>query len=204
MIRSRPPATRPRRLIVLAIAALIPVLAGCEAGNNAPTEEWHNPTDGAGIVHDNIAIRDVFVLGAPIGATLQPGESAGLFLALINNGSPDTLLSIMAPGTATSVSLPDGAVSLASQQPVLLTGPVPRVILEGLTRPVAGGQSVLLVMNFRNASSVTLDVPVMPAAAYYSTYSAPPTPTPTSTATSAPGKHGKRKATAKPTASPSP
>ena len=65
-----------RRLLVLAIAALIPALAGCEAGNNAPTQEWHNPTDGAGTVLDNISIRNVFVLGAPIGTTVRAGHSA--------------------------------------------------------------------------------------------------------------------------------
>ena len=200
MIRSRSRAARPRRLLVLAIAALIPALAGCEAGNNAPTQEFHQPTDGAGIVHDNIAIRNVFVLGAPIGATVPAGQSAGLFLALINDGSPDKLLSISAPGTAGSVALPGGAVSLASQQAVLLTGPQPKVILEDLTRPLVGGSSVLLVLNFQNAASVTLQVPVLPMAQYYVTYSPPPTPTPTPTAT--PARHSKHKA--KPTTSPSP
>ena len=200
MIRSRRRAARPRRLLVLAIAALIPVLAGCEAGNNPPTSQWHQPTDGAGIVHDNIAIRNVFVLGAPIGATVPAGQSAGLFLALINDGSPDKLVSITAPGTAASVALPGGVVSLASQQAVLLTGPEPQVILQDLTRPLIGGSSVLLVLNFQNAASVTLQVPVVPQANYYTTYSPPPTPTPTPMAT--PGKHAKH--TAKPTTSPTP
>jgi copper(I)-binding protein len=186
--------------VVLAIAALIPALAGCEAGNNAPTQEWHQPTDGAGVVHDNIAIRNVFVLGAPIGATVPTGQSAGLFLALINDGSPDKLLSITAPGTARSVALPGGAVTLASQQAVLLTGPQPKVILQDLTRPLIGGSSITLVMNFQNAASLTLQVPVVPMAQYYVTYSPPPTPTPTPTAT--PARHGKHKAT--PTTSPSP
>jgi len=200
VIRSRRAAARPSRLLVLAIAALIPVLAGCEAGNNPPTSQWHQPTDGAGIVHDNIAIRNVFVLGAPIGATVPAGQSAGLFLALINDGSPDKLLSISAPGTAASVALPGGTVSLASQQAVLLTGPEPKVILQDLTRPLVGGSSVVLVLNFQNAASVTLQVPVLPKAQYYSTYSPPPTPTPTPAAT--PGRHARHKA--RPTASPSP
>jgi copper(I)-binding protein len=193
VIRSRRRPARPRRLLVLAIAALIPALAGCEAGTNAPTQEWHNPTDGVGIVHDNISIRNVFVLGAPLGSALPPGQSAGVYLAMINDGSPDKLLSITAPGTA---------ISLASQQAVLLTGPAPKVILEGLTRQLNGGGSVVLVMNFQNAASVTLNVPVMPQAQYYSTYSTAPTPTPTPTASPARSKHGKHKATAKATPSP--
>ena len=203
MIRSRSRAARPRRLVVLAIAALIPALAGCEAGNNAPTQEPHQPTDGAGTVDNNIAIRNVFVLGAPIGSTLATGQSAGVFFALVNNGSPDKLLSITARwpgpggGPAGSVTLPGGAVSLASQQAVFLTGPAPEVILENLTRPLSGGESVVLRMNFQNAATVTLDVPVLPQAQYYSTLSPAPTPTPTPTTS----KHGKHKARATPSPS---
>jgi copper(I)-binding protein len=201
VIRSRRRTARPRRLLVLAIAALVPVLAGCEAGTNAPTQDWHNPTDGVGKVQGNISLRDVFVLGAPLGSALPPGQSAGLYFALISNGSPDKLLSITAPGTAQSVSLPGGVVSLASQQVVLLTGPEPKVILEDLTRPLTGGGSVLLRMNFQSEGTVTLSVPVLPQAQYYSTYSTAPTPTPTPTATPATSKHskhGKHKATATP------
>jgi copper(I)-binding protein len=191
-----------RRLLVLAIAALIPVLAGCEAGNNAPTQQWHQPTDGTGTVHDNIAIRNVFVLGAPIGSTIKAGSSAGVFLALINDGSADKLVRISAPGTATSVTLPGGSVSLASQQAVFLTGPAPKVVLEGLTRPLTGGSSVRLVLTFQNAASVSITVPVMPRAQYYSTFS-PPSPTPSPTPT--PATKSKHKgATATPSASPSP
>jgi copper(I)-binding protein len=178
--------TRPLRgLLMVAAAALVPLIAGCEAGNNAPTQEWHNPTDGAGIVLDNISIRNVFVLGAPIGTTIRTGHSAGVFLALINNGSADKLVSISAPGTARSVTLPGGGVSLASQQAVFLTGPAPKVILQDLTRPLTGGSSVRLVLTFRNAASVSLTVPVMPRAQYYSTFSPAPSPSPSV----AKGKH---------------
>jgi len=186
-------AVRPRRLAVLAIAALVPVLAGCEAGSNAPTQQWHQPTDGAAAVHHNIAIRNVFVLGAPLGAKLAAGRSAGLFLALVNEGSVDRLLSITAPGTAQSVTLPGGTVRLGSQQSVLLTGPAPQVVLQGLTRPLTGGTTVKLVLDFQNAGSVTMVVPVMPRAQYYSTFSPAPTPTPS------PAKHP-----ASPGASPTP
>ena len=197
MIRSsRMPAGR--RLLVLAIAALIPALAGCEAGNNAPTQEWHQPTDGTGTVHNDIAIRNVFVLGAAIGSTIKVGGSAGVFLALINNGSADRLVKISAPGTAKSVTLPGGSVSLASQKAVLLTGPAPKVILEGLIRPLTGGSSVRLVLTFQNASSVSMAVPVMPRAQYYSTFS-PPSPSPSATP-----KGKKSSASPSPSASASP
>jgi len=200
VIRSSHRIAGPRALAVLAIAALIPVLAGCEAGYNAPTQQWKQPTDGAGLVHDNIAIRNVFVLGAPVGNVITAGHTAGVFLALINNGSPDKLVSITAPGTAKSVTLPGGSVSLASQQSVLLTGPAPEVVLQDLTRPLSGGSTVRLILTFQNAASVSMVVPVMPRAQYYSTFSPAPTPTPSPTA----GKHPKAGASATPAASPSP
>lgn len=196
MIRSSL-GTGGRRLLVLAIAALIPALAGCEAGNNAPVLGWHQPTDGTGTVHDNISIRNVFVLGAPIGSTIGVGHSAGVFLALINNGSPDKLVSISAPGTAKTVTLPGGSVRLASQQAVFLTGPAPKVVLDGLTRTLSGGSTVRLVLTFQNAASVSLTVPVMPRAQYYSTFS-PPSPSPS------PTKSKHKAATPTPSASPSP
>jgi copper(I)-binding protein len=202
VIRSSHRIGGPRGLLVLAIAALIPALAGCEAGTNAPTQEWHQPTDGAGTVFNNIAIRNVFVLGAPIGQTIRTGQSASVFLALINNGSPDRLIRITAPGTAKSVTLPGGTVSLASQQSVLLTGPSPKVVLDGLIRPLSGGGTVKLILTFQNAASVTLVVPVMPKAQYYTTFSPPPSPTPSPSV--AARHHRGATATPSPSVSPTP
>lgn len=203
MIRSSHRIGGPRGLLVLAIAALIPALAGCEAGTNAPTQQWHQPTDGTGTVFNNIAIRNVFVLGAPIGQAIRTGQSAGVFLALVNNGSADRLVRITAPGTAKSVTLPGGRVTLLSQHSVFLTGPTPQVVLENLTRPLTGGGTVKLVLTFQNAASVTIVVPVMPKAQYYSTFSPPPKPTPSPAITSC--HHGaSANATPTPTPSPSP
>jgi copper(I)-binding protein len=195
VIRSSLRMARPRRLVVLAIAALIPLLAGCEAGYNAPTQQWHQPTDGTAAVHNNISIANAFVLGAPLGERIPVGDSAGVFLALTNVGSSDALVSITAPGTARSVMLPGGSVPLGSQQSVRLTGPAPEVILQGLTRPLTGGSTVRLVMVFENAGAFTLVLPVMPQAQYYSTFSPPPSASPSPT----PSKAG-----ATPSASPSP
>jgi hypothetical protein len=192
-------AALPRRLCIAAVAALIPALAGCEAGTNAPTQQWHQPTDGAETFLHGIAIRNVFVLGAPPDSALAAGKSAGLYLALVDSGSPDRLLSISAPGTAKSVQLPGGKpVSVSGENPVLLTGPEPEVVLNGLVRALPGGTSIRVIMNFENAGSVTLSVPVMSQAQYYSTFSAAPTPTPSVQLKSA------RSAAASPGATPSP
>jgi hypothetical protein len=92
-------------------------------------------------------------------------------------------VSIAAPGTARSVTLPGGSVPLASQQSVRLTGPAPEVVLQGLTRPLTGGSTVRLVMVFQNAGALSLVLPVMPQAQYYSTFSPPPSPSPSPSAT---------------------
>jgi copper(I)-binding protein len=200
VIRSSLRIARPRRLVILAIAALIPALAGCEAGFNAPTQQWHQPTDGTAVIHDNISIANAFVLGAPLGERIPVGHSAGLFLALSNEGASDRLLSISAPGTARSVTLPGGAVLLASQRSVRLTGPAPEVVLRGLIRPLTGGSTVRLVMIFQKAGVLGLVVPVMPQAQYYSTFSPPPSPSPRST----PSRRVRAGATPSATATPSP
>jgi hypothetical protein len=175
VIRSRRGRTLSRRMLIAAVAALVPVLAGCEAGGNAPTLSWHAPTDGAEATVAGISIRDVFVLGAKLSGALPAGHSAGLFFALVNSGSPDRLVSITAPGAAKSVTLPGGSIGLAPQQAVLLTGPRPLAVLNDLTRSVPGGSFIRLIMTFKNAGNVIIDAPVMPQAQYYATFS-PPAP----------------------------
>jgi hypothetical protein len=169
-------ATAPlRALAVAAAAALVPAIAGCEAGFNAPTQQWHQPSAGASaVVNNEIRINNMFVLGASPAFWLPRGGSAGLFLALNNEGGPDRLIGISAPGSATAVQMPGGGVRLASQQSVFLTGPAPEVILRGLTRRLNGGQHILIVLHFLRAGSKVIQVPVMPRAQWFATYSPVP------------------------------
>ncbi|HXB49357.1 MAG TPA: hypothetical protein VNW50_16465 [Streptosporangiaceae bacterium] len=191
MIRSGWRSALPRRLVLVAAAVLIPVLAGCEAGNEAPTVQFHYPTDATGTVVGDISIRNVFVVGAPLGSQLHKGGAAGLFLSIVNNGAPDRLLTITAPGSAASVSLPSGGVPVIFQHPVLLSGPKPQLVLADLTRNLTSGSSLKLRLTFQKAGLVTLQVPVVPRAAHYATYSPPlpsavvstPATTPTTPAT---------------------
>ena len=197
-------STALRRAVILAVAAVVPALAGCEAGTNAPVDQWHQPTPGASAVIPSgsagqLTINNVFVLGAPPDTALAPGSSAGLFLALVNTGPRDRLISVFAPGAARSVTLPGNGVQIRRDQAVLLTGPVPRLILAGITRTLSGGQFIRVILNFQNAGSVALAVPVMPKAQYYATFSPAPA-TPTATPTTSKGKSG----SASPSATPSP
>jgi hypothetical protein len=202
VIRSGWKNTPLRRLLLVSAVALIPVLAGCEAGNNAPTLQFHYPTDSAGTVAGTIAIRNVFILGAPLGSALQPGQSASLYFSLINDGSTDRLLSITAPGNAASVHLP-GTIVVAQGKPILLNGPQPQAYLVDLTSTLTSGSSINLVLHFLKEGAVTLQVPIFPRATHYVTYSPPPSPTPS--ASTAARRHHRASATpsATPTASPS-
>jgi copper(I)-binding protein len=188
-----------RRLLVGAIAMLVPALAGCEAGLNAPTLQYHSASSGTSTTLNGIELDNVFVLGPALNQTLPAGGQAGVFLAL-SAQDHDQLVSASAPGTASSVQLLSGPITLSPGALVNLSGPAPAVVLNGLTNPLSGGESVRLVLTFANAGAVTLQVPVLPAAYDYATFSPPPTPT-ASTAAIVKHKH-KARASASPSATP--
>jgi copper(I)-binding protein len=157
-----------------ALALLTPAIAGCEAGNDAPTVQFHSASAGAHTVFNDITITNAFVLGAPRDATVPAGGSAGMFVALFNGGATaDKLVSVTAPNMAGSVALPGGGVALPVGAPVNLTGPQAEVVLEDLKAPLTGGSNLPLILTFQHAGSVRLTVPVQAQSFYYSTYSAP-------------------------------
>jgi copper(I)-binding protein len=208
MSRGGHPVTRwNRRLLVGALVMLVPALAGCEAGYNAPTLKFHPASFGVSTIVDGINIDNVFVLGPAPGSTLQPGGQAALFMSL-ESPTGDRLTSITAPGAASSVQLGNGAITLNPNTLVDLGGPSPLLTLNGLTNPLSGGETVNLVLSFATAGTVNLTVPVEPAAFEFATYS--PAPTPTASAslsvslTGHKHKAKKKAATADPTASASP
>jgi hypothetical protein len=210
IMRHRPSAPL-RRLLLIPVVALIPVLAGCEAGTQAPTLEFHVPTDAATANADNgnLNIRNVFVLGAPLGASLQRGDTASVFFSLVTTGGSDRLLSITAPGSAASVTLPGGSLAVTASHPVLLNGPQTKAFLVGITRKIRGGSTLTLVLNFLRAGQVSLVVPVMARAAHYQTYGPAPSPTTPAPSTPVPSptttakKHHKATPSVTPTPTPS-
>jgi copper(I)-binding protein len=199
LLRKSRGTTVARRAMIGAIALLVPVLAGCEAGQNAPTLEFHPASNGAATIASNISINNVFILGPSTGSTLPAGSSAGLFLALYNSGAADSLVSATAKGAA-SIKLEKGTVALPTNTSVLLTGPTPELVLTGLTQSLRGGQTISVTLDFSNAGPVTLQVPVEPHSFYYDTYS--PVASPSASATAkATTKAAKTSATATATAS---
>ena len=176
MIRPRFGKTAAGRLFLGAgaLALLMPAIAGCEAGNGAPTLQFHAASAGAQTIVNGIRITNVFVLGAPSGATLPAGSSASMFMALFNDGAnPDTLVSASAAG-ASDVTLDGGTVPLPSETPVNLTGPTPSAVLTNLSKPLASGGFIKVTLQFKNAGPVTLQVPVEPQSYYWATFSPAP------------------------------
>jgi copper(I)-binding protein len=187
-----------RRLLLGAVALLVPVLAGCEAGLNAPTLQFHPASNGATVVQNDIRIDNAFVL-APSSA--MSGARAGTFLSIqAQNG--DRLVSVSAPDAASSVQLAGGPVDLPAQTLVDLSGPVPQVVLTGLTNPLSGGETVQMNFTFAEAGVISLAVPVEPNTDYYATYSPPPIPTPSATGTKKARATAPGSATASTSASP--
>jgi len=192
VIRSRSGKTTRRRLLfgIGAMALLIPATAGCEAGLNAPTLQFHQASNGTHALFNGITISNMFVLAGPSGSTTPAGGSAGLFVGLFNaSGNTDALVGASSTEAA-SVHLTRGTVVLPAGLPRNLTGPAPEVVLTDLKTALHGGSTVTVTLNFLHAGSVTLAVPVEPQSFYYATYSAPPavpvTPTATATATPTP------------------
>jgi copper(I)-binding protein len=188
--------SRSRRAVTplgrLAIAAVIAGLAtgasACEAGNNAPTLEFHPQSAGLDVVAHGIKIINAFVLGAATGS-LPAGHSAGVFLAMYNQGSStEQLTGASAPGVAKSVTIPAGGVTLPPNQAVNLTGPEPKIVLTGLLHPLPAGGSVRLLLTFSGAGAVPLTLPVLPRTSDFGTFSPAPSPSPSPTAS--PRKHG--------------
>jgi len=166
-----------RRLLIGAIALLVPTLAGCEAGLNAPTLDYHPASYGVSTVVNGITLDDLFVLGPALNETLPAGGQAGVFLSLSAQNSDDKLIAVSAPATSSSVQLITGPIALPQGQVVNLSGPHPEIVLNGLTNPLSGGETVRLTFTFTNAGVVTLMVPVEPAAYEFATYFPPPSPT---------------------------
>jgi len=183
-----------------AIVALIPAVAGCEAGLNAPTLNFHQAANGAYTSLDGVTVSNAFIVGPALNQSLPVGGQAGMFLSLLATKT-DKLERVTAQG-AKSVKLEGGAVNIPASTSVRLTGPAPRIVLTDLSAALNGGTTISVSLYFANAGEVTFSVPVVPHAYDYATYAQPAAPTPTTTALSDTRK--KHHAQASDTATPQP
>jgi len=198
------------RMLFGALAVLAPALAGCEAGYNAPTLEYHQAAFGAYASKNGVSISNAFVLGPSPSGPEVAGGRAGVFLAITSQNG-DKLVSASAPDTASSVQILGGPVSVPAVGSANLTGPVPRVVMTGLANPLQGGELVKLNLTFAEAGKIAMTVPVQPKAYEWATFSPPATPSPTATkkkanpsASASASGSASPGATASPTATPTP
>jgi copper(I)-binding protein len=201
-----------RRMLLGALAVLAPALAGCEAGYNAPTLEYHPAAFGAYATKNGVSISNAFVLGPSPSGPEVAGGRAGVFLAIASQDG-DKLVSASAPGAASSVQIIGGPVPVPAVGSADLTGPVPRVVMSGLANPLQGGELVKLNLTFAEAGTIAMTVPVQPKAYEYATFSPPATASPTATkkrakanpsASASASGSASPGATASPTATPTP
>jgi hypothetical protein len=154
---------------------LVPALAGCEAGLNAPTLQYHPANLAANTIQNGISFSDLFVLDTATNGEGVAGGQAGVFLSLFaKNG--DRLTKVSAPGTASAVKIAGGSVNLPAENPVNMGGPVPAVVLTGLTNPLQGGAAVTMSFTFAKAGTITISVPVESKTFDYATFSPPASP----------------------------
>ncbi len=138
------------------IAALLPIAAAAHGGGTA---------------HGSLTIEAPWTRAAG-----QGGQGAG-FLTIRNAGAADRLLSASTPAAGRAelhTMLRDGdvmrmraveAIAVPANGAVSLAPGGLHIMLFGLTRPLAVGESVPLTLLFEQAGAVTLQLAVQPAGA---------------------------------------
>ncbi|MEU8200058.1 copper chaperone PCu(A)C [Streptosporangium sp. NPDC049046] len=186
---------RHRAIVAAAFLAAASALAGCGAGSDAITNKPYSPTEALTVKANGIDISQAFFLGPDSGATLPEGAATPLYLSLINtNAGSDQLVGLgvdPALGTA-KVSAP---VPLPHNQRVNVGKPTPTILIEGLKKPLRGGEGVKVQLQFANAGIVQLTIPVITRSREFTAYpeapgaSAAPTPSATPSATATGEEH---------------
>ncbi|WP_223167766.1 copper chaperone PCu(A)C [Nonomuraea sp. SYSU D8015] len=184
-----------RRWIVVAAAFLAaPVLAGCGAGFDATTNKPYAPNEAQVLIDKGaygtrgIHIPQAFILGPDSGAQLPWRGSAPIYLNILNTaGAPDTLQAVSAGNMGTvKVTAP---IQLPSNQLVNTGKPTPQLMLESIPKSLRGGESIRLDLQFANAGTVSMEVPVVTRSREFAAYPPAPGATPAPTPTPTPTAH---------------
>ncbi|GHE30746.1 hypothetical protein GCM10017673_36830 [Streptosporangium violaceochromogenes] len=152
-----------------AFLAAAPVLAGCGAGSDAITNQPYSPTEATTAKVRGIDISQAFFLGPDSGSTLAAGGAAPLYLSLVNtNSEADTLVGLgVDPAVgAAKVAFP---VELPADKRVAVGRPTPTIMVQGLKKPLHGGESIQVQLQFANAGVIPLTIPVITRSREYGT-----------------------------------
>lgn len=155
---SRRPAPRRRLSGAAGLLALL-LVAGCGSGLRPQTYQERSVADATNDAIGAIAVRNLAV-SAPASGTAHPaGGSAPVIVTLVNQGGePDTLLSATTPAAR--------SVTVTGPTPQLQVGrlasadPAYRLVLQGLTKPLATGTYIEMTLMFQRNGSKSLLVPV--------------------------------------------
>ncbi|MGN6334261.1 MAG: hypothetical protein ACTHOD_21815 [Motilibacteraceae bacterium] len=159
--------------------ALAPGLAACGATADAPTLKYYAPADGVLGKLGDLRALNVLVVVPAAGAS----GSAVMSMSLVNQGAqPDTLTGVTVAGQPAQVT---GPTQLAPQSSLTVGGPDAKTQVV-ITTPPKAGTLAPVQLQFQQAGTISLQVPVVEASGYYNRYVAP-----------------SAEATASPTASPS-
>lgn len=178
-----------------AVFMAAPVLAGCAAGADANTNKPYAPNEAAVLIDQGgygqrgIDIPQAFILGPDSGAQIAYRGSAPIYLNILNTAAAaDTLQAVNAGDLGTvKVSTP---IQLPSNQLVNTGKPTPQLLLEGIPKGLRGGESIKLDLQFANAGTITLNVPVVTRSREFKDYPPAPNataaPTPSATPSASP------------------
>lgn len=209
-------ARQRRRYALAALAGALSAtlaLAGCAAGQHAPTAEEISVVDGVAANIGPIQLRNIGVAAPNATGGYTSGGSAQLVMAVINNSQTDDQLTAVSSPAATTVTseigaaasaagspagsgssdsaspstssgTPSGTASDSSSSPSTSASSAPAsfeavscpagelvaigygdtmqatVTLQGLTQPLNSGESLAITFTFKNAGSVTVQIPV--------------------------------------------
>ena len=174
-----------RGLPTLALAAALPILAGC-GPSNVGTSTPYDPSDGVSTSVGAILARNLVLVGSVAG---QPGLVSGVLL----NESAAAITVSLASGQAQAVSVDvpaGGSVLLGASPSDPAATPVAGAAInavvqfDALAKPA--GAVVPLSLSTPGGGTTTVQVPVLPATFEYAGITPAPTLTPTPTPTPAP------------------
>ncbi|MCG5217001.1 copper chaperone PCu(A)C [Streptosporangium sp. KLBMP 9127] len=175
-----------RWVVFAAILAAAPALAGCAAGFDANTSKHYAPTEATSIKVKEIVVDQAFILGPDSGGSLPQGGSAPIYLSVVNTGqNSDTLVSATTNGNGT-VKI-DTPITLWTNKRVSSGVPTPKLNIEGLTKTLTGGESIIVNLQFANTGTVAVTMPVIARSREFATLPpvpgaiAPPSPAPSAT-----------------------
>lgn len=157
---SRRLGARPAATLSLLAGPLVAAMAlsGCAAGTDAVTSNARTSTNAVSGAVGTISIRNVYVVGPA-----TSGGSAQVISAFFNGGvENDTLTSVSSPVAGTGEPPTQDVLTAGGANIYLAGGGAPT--LTGLKQNLLVGQAVPVTFTFAKAGSVTLDVPVEPAA----------------------------------------